>query len=355
MTDGEGRRDARGDLGPRLLRYLRAELQRSDIGLVEPLTPLAGGFDTEIFAFRLSGAVPALSGPLILRMLSRHHDPLRALRERAIQNAVAGMGFPAPRVPLASADPEILGGAFLVMERRAGRPLLAAQRLGIARLLVETQLRLHALDPDVLLGALEREVPGSSALVTLDGHLGQLEARIGRRALDGLGPAMRWLQDHRPGPGGTRAICHGDFHPQNLLSAGGEVTAVLDWPNVVVADPAYDVAATCVILGLTPLEVLSVRRPLRWLAEAGRRLVLALYLGGYRRRRPLEATGFAYYEALACMRGLVRVGESRIAVPDGAAAAPANPLDASSFGDRLGARFAARTGIRPVLPAKGAR
>jgi hypothetical protein len=95
-----------------------------------------------------------------------------------------------------------------------------------------------------------------------------------------------------------------------------------------------------------------MRRSLRWLVEAGRRLLLARYLARYRGRRPFDVASLAYYEALACMRGLVRVAESRSAMPG--AAAPANPLDASSFGDRLAARFAALTGIRPVLGATGA-
>lgn len=331
------------DLGPRLLEYLRAAFRSPRVDFAEPLVPVSGGFDTEIFAFRLSGTAPALSGPLVLRVLAPHHDPLRALREHATQNAVADLGFPAPRAPLASADPRILGGAFLVMERRPGRPLLAARCLGIAALLVETHLRLHTLDPAALLGALEAAVPGSSALVSVDGHLGQLEARIGRN-LRGLAPAMRWLLDHRPDPGGARAICHGDFHPQNLLFDGREITAVLDWPNVLVTDPAYDVAATRVILEQTPLEILPVSRPLRWAVAAGRRLLVALYLRGYRRRRPLDARAFAYYEALACMRGLVRAAEHRVG-----ARAAANPLDASSLGDRLAARFAKLTGIRPGL------
>jgi aminoglycoside phosphotransferase (APT) family kinase protein len=353
---GDTRSDARGDVGPRLLRYLRAELRRPDLDLAEPVTPLSGGFDTSIFAFRLSGAVPALAGPLILRVLASHHDPRRALRERATQNAVASMGFPAPRVPLASADATILGGAFLVMERRPGQPLLAARPLDIARLLVETQLQLHALDPDVLLGALEREGPGTGALVTLDGHLGQIEKRIHRRTLDGLRSAMRWLQDNRPAGGETCAICHGDFHPQNLLVEGGTVTAVLDWPNVLVADPAYDVATTRVILGCAPLELLPIRPLRRWLMRAGLRLLLARYLGGYRRQRPLDPAGLAYYEALACMRGLVRTAESRTAAAgEGGPPTPVNPLDASSFGDRLAARFAGLTGIAPALPAVGGR
>ena len=112
----------REDLEPRLLEYLRAALECPRVDYAEPLVPVSRGFDTEIFAFRLTGATPALSGPLVLRVLPPHHEPLRALRERATQNAVADMGFPAPRAPLASADPGILGGAFLVMERRPGRP-----------------------------------------------------------------------------------------------------------------------------------------------------------------------------------------------------------------------------------------
>jgi aminoglycoside phosphotransferase (APT) family kinase protein len=257
-------------------------------------------------------------------------------------------------VHFACADPEILGGAFLIMERRPGWPLLAARRLGISRLLVETQLRLHALDPDVLLEALEREVRGSSALVMLDGHLEQLQARVDRHTLDGLRPAMSWLRDHCPPPGGVRAICHGDFHPQNLLCDGRDITAVLDWPNVLVTDPAYDVAATRMILALAPLGILPMNPPRRWLLETLRRFLLALYLRGYRRRGSVDASVFAYYEAVACMRGLVRVSEARLTGAGGVVREPDHALDASSFGDRLGARFARLTGIRPVLPGRGA-
>src|SRR2546425_11466607 len=110
----------------RLLEHLRAELREPGLGYAELLTPIAGGYDTRIFAFRLSGAPEPFSIPLILRVLGSQHPPARALSERATQNAVVGLGYPAPRVLLASPDPTILGGAFLVMERLAGRPLLVA-------------------------------------------------------------------------------------------------------------------------------------------------------------------------------------------------------------------------------------
>lgn len=57
----------------------------------------------------------------------------------------------------------------------------------------------------------------------------------------------------------------------------------------------------------------------------------------------------AYYEAASCMRLLVRVAEHRLSAA--AEAVAPGPLDASSFGERLCARFARITGIAPRLPA----
>src|SRR5881296_1582875 len=315
----------------RLLEHLRAELREPGLGYAELLTPITGGYDTRIFAFRLSGAPEPFSIPLILRVLGSQHPPARALSERATQNAVAGLGYPAPRVLLASPDPTILGGAFLVMERLAGRPLLDAQRLGVASVLVEMQLRLHALDAEVLLLALDREGQTSSAA--------------------GEPPISRELvafSDHRPVGERRRVICHGDFHPQNILMADGRVTGVIDWPNVIVADPAFDVASTRVILGLVPVGLLGVPPALCGLVEIARRILVARYLHGYRRRQPLDAARLAYHEALACMRGLVRTAEARLA-PTGESGL--NPLDGSLFGERLAARFARITGVTPRLPA----
>jgi aminoglycoside phosphotransferase (APT) family kinase protein len=345
------------ELAQPLLEHLRTVLHEPGLGYAEPLTPITGGYDTRTFAFRLSGAPKPFSIPLILRVLGSQYPPARALSECATQNAVAGLGYPAPRVLLASPDPTTLGGAFLVMERLAGRSLLDARWLGIASVLVEMQLRLHALDPEVLFQALDREgqawsqaggPPISRQVVTFEGHLARLEGRVARGGLRGLDKAMAWLSDHRPTGERRRVICHGDFHPQNILTMGGRVTGVIDWPNVIVADPAFDVASTRVILDLVPLGLLGVPPALRGLVDIARRIIVARYVGGYRRRQPLDPARLAYHEALVCMRGLVRTAEARLA-PIGASGL--NPLDASVFGERLGARFAHITGITPSLPA----
>ncbi|MGH7396902.1 MAG: phosphotransferase, partial [Candidatus Rokuibacteriota bacterium] len=245
-----------------------------------------------MFAFCLSAAPAAWSGPLILRVLSPTQDPQRALRERATQNALAALGYPVPRVLAACADRGPLGAGFLVMERAPGRPLLDSRRPGVGRVLAETHARLHALNPEALLRALDDE--GRAAgwgfdrdTVSYEGHLAALDRRIRQAGLAGLSAAMRWVSERRAGPAAPRVICHGDFHPQNLLAVEGQVTAVLDWPNVVVAEPEYDVASTRVILTLAPVELFPVPARLRPVVAALRPILTARYLATYRRARRL--------------------------------------------------------------------
>jgi aminoglycoside phosphotransferase (APT) family kinase protein len=333
----------------RLVEYLSAALDGARIGLAEPPAPVSGGFDTEIYTFRLVGAPPALSGPLILRVLSPQYDGRRALRERAIQNALADQGYPAPRAPLASADPSILGAGFLIMERLPGRPLLEVRRLGMAGVLVRAQRRLHALDPAPVLKALEAAVPGGSQEHTVEGQLAQYERRIVRGALLGLAPALGWLRANRPTVEGPPVVCHGDFHPQNLLvDERRELTGVLDWPNALIAERACDVASTAVILRHAPVEIAGVPRSMRWLIRAARLALVRRFMAGHRRATPLHGPSLRYYEALGCMRGFLRVAEQRVQAAR--AGTPLGRLDASRFGEHLARRFARLTGVRPALP-----
>jgi aminoglycoside phosphotransferase (APT) family kinase protein len=338
------------NVASRLLAYLRAELARPDLAYGETPVAITGGYDTRVFSFRLTapGTLPPVwTEPLILRLLGPQHDPRRALHEQAIQNAVAEMGYPAPRALVASADMETLGGGFVIMERLPGRPMLEERWTGLGSVLVEMQSRLHALDARRLLDALDRV--GASGDATFDGFLRRLGGRVTGRGLDGLGRGIDWLTEHRPAPPERPVICHGDFHPLNILTSDGTVTGVLDWPNVLVADPACDVATTLTILRLVPLSLVGMPAPARLVVGMARRLVVARYLTAYQRRRPLDRRALAYYEAASAMRQLVRVGACRLAAAAGEAAL--TPLDASDFGERLCARFVRITGVTVSVPA----
>jgi aminoglycoside phosphotransferase (APT) family kinase protein len=88
-----------------------------------PPRRLTGGFDAAIFALDLAEAPAALSRPLALRLFAPADNPERARRESAVQSALADLGYPAPRALLAETERTVLGGAFILMERLAGRVL----------------------------------------------------------------------------------------------------------------------------------------------------------------------------------------------------------------------------------------
>ena len=270
------------------------------------------------------------------------------LRERATQNALAELGYPAPRVLLAVTDESALGGPFLVMERLPGSVLTKARLINMSRVLVDLQLRLHALTPEPLLRAFDREGV-SREVATFDGTLARLEQRVAGASLSGLVPAMRWLREHRRRDEGRPVICHGDFHPQNILMLGNVVAGVLDWPNAIVAEPEFDVAATSVILRFVPVQLAAIPAPVRWLAAIGQPILAARYLSGYRRRRPLDPDRLRYYEVANCMRALVRIGESRC-YQSGPGRPSIDPLDTPLFTARLTAHIARVTGVVAMLP-----
>ena len=323
-----------------LVAHLRGVLGEPGLELAEPPVPLTGGFDTEIHAVRLRGAPAGFAAPLVLRVLRAHHDPAMVMREQAIQNTLADQGYPAARVLHAALDPAPLGAAFLLMERLPGTPLISTRPVGMDRLLLEAQLRLHALDPAPIARAL-------GDAVTFEGYLASLGRRVARAGLTGLTELMRWLHEQRPPPQAPPVICHGDLHPQNVLVQGGRVSGVLDWPNAVIADAAFDVASTHSILRFVPVGLASMPRALRWLARVGQPILAARYLRGYRRRRPIDSGRLAYYEVAAVMRALVRAGESRGRAAGGP---PPTALDRSAYADRLLAHAAGITGLAASLP-----
>lgn len=351
--------DSAAAIAPGLLAFLRESLNDPAVDYLEPPTPIAGGFETAIYTFRLRNNA-TLPSPLVLRVFRAHEDPIRAAYEKAVHKAIAGMRYPVPSVHLASADTSVLGGGFVIMDRVAGSPLLEdflrlrtflRLRAGffgfVARTLASLQLRLHALDSSQLEAALAAEgvpaiaEPGriSQRALTYAGQLDLLDYRIGSAQLDGLRPGLAWLRERQPAPG-ERVICHGDFHPLNIMSLDGGVTGVIDWPLVTIADAAFDVGSTMMLLNLAPSSAPAFVR----------RSTASRYLKAYRKQRPLEQSAIGYYEAYRCLRSLTWAGESRQAEAGVIADCGDNPWHPPEVAARLTGRFAKISGVTVSLP-----
>ena len=314
------------EIAERLLIYLRGVSGQPKLDYARPPRAITGGFDTRIFGFRLTGAPTELSIPLILRLYAGDDDPLRGRWESIVQSTVFSLGYPAPRVLLESIESDALGGAFLVMERLPGTPILGASTpvklllqipwllTSLPRILAEQQARLHSFDPEKLTEAVDAAgLPQhgvaaagvSRRMLSTDGQLDQIQQRIESLNVDGLRPALQWLLENRPGEPHENVICHGDFHPLNVLMKNGSVTGVVDWAMTVVGDPAFDVAGTRVLLGLAPMSMPTV---IDSLASHLRPILVRRYTEAYERIRSLDHERLAYYEALRCLMELSSIG-----------------------------------------------
>jgi aminoglycoside phosphotransferase (APT) family kinase protein len=243
-----------------------------------------------------------------------------------VQNALAELGYPAPRAFAAEARAEPLGGPFLIMERLAGRTLgwefeglsikgfgqtlnllrrLPRVRRELLRLWDEAQTRLHALPVSGFVERVERAgIAGED--FTFDSFFASQRASVEELGLSGLRPLVDWLMAHRPRRSNA-VICHGDFQPFNVLAEDGRLTGVIDWVKAIIADPALDYGAMTAILATVPLRV-----------PAGLHRVLRAVMNDLARAhshrfRSLPESGVAlrYYQIFNCLVQLVTVGKNR--------------------------------------------
>jgi aminoglycoside phosphotransferase (APT) family kinase protein len=341
------------DIMDALLSHLRAAFTNEALAYAEQPSQITGGFDTTIYSFRLSGASGEWSRPLILRLFRPDTEPERPRFERAVHNAVASLGYPAPRVLHMHEQLDPLGGAFLIVERMPGRIMLDLffrpnrRWFSLDRITARMHARLHSLDA----ATFERAVLADG--VSLDQldvsrNLEWQREYLERLELPGFPNAIRWLEQSAPAAPERRSILHGDFHPLNILMDRGEVSGVIDWPWASIGDPAFDVGATIAIFSHGPLDVPGfVRPPIDWF----RRRFVADYLREYQKQRPLDMDAVRYYEALRCFGFMAEGGEHLLAK----AGRLDLPIKPNPFGDRrqlegIARRFEEITGVKVELP-----
>lgn len=283
------------EVAQNLIEHLRSRLGNRSLTYLSPPVPIQKGFETSIYRFQLTKASEELSTPLILRIYPSRYHPSRAIFEMIVQNAAADMDYPAPRVYLACTDISVLGGAFIVMELMLGEPMMTAPLRTISKMLAEAHVRLHMIDPTGLVDALGLKGIRRDRYSLL-GHLSWIREEIGPERREWLEEGLDWILRNVPPEPERLSICHGDFHPLNILMDQGKISGVLDWSGFLVADPAYDVASTKVIIEIAATSILKDFD----FYQMSRR-----YINYYRRKIILEERNLEYYEALRCHRALL--------------------------------------------------
>jgi aminoglycoside phosphotransferase (APT) family kinase protein len=305
--------------------------------------PIGDGFDSFIHAIALQGEVlpEGWHGPLVARLLPSPDRAPQAHREADVQGWAATAGYPAPRV-LAVIDPD--GGLGLptqVMERAPGTTLVQAmtRRPWQIRRLVDRLAglarQLHALPVDGWPGP-----SGPTGLVDQRLGLPRLAAaRLGSPVLDAaLGRAEEVAAGAMRGP---HVVCHGDFHPLNVVVDGPQA-AVIDWSDAGLGPREADVARTALLFNVAAVAASSraERMALTWLGPRLERWYRSSYGGG----APLDQDLMIRWEVLHLVHATAQIEMLAAGGFDGQTSADASrlPPDLSDFlAGRLAAALAA--------------
>jgi len=270
-----------------LLNYLREKLQNPVLNYATPPTRFGQGQENYTYRFELKEAPPNIPKHLVLR-LYREMNRGFALKERTMQNILVENNFPAAKVHFACIELEPLGGEFIVMDFIHGKTMFeVVPPKNLPKMLAETHVALHKIDPTSLIERLKSTMVPK---VWYDGTV-FVDMFIESKNIGWLKPAVRWIRQNEPTER-RQALCHGDFHPLNILVDNGKVSGVLDWPVSRIGEPEWDVAATSIICSCVGQLVVP---EFDWLS------ITDLYVDSYKHLAKLDSGKFEYYEAVNCI------------------------------------------------------
>lgn len=285
--------------------FLAGHLCIPTVSFAEPPVPVLHGWDTYLYFFRLDAASGALAPewtrPLVLRLYAAPDQWERAHEEVAIQRFVVDRGFPAPR-PLALGDAAgPFGLPFMIMERLPGRTMIDHIGFNPTRVpktfagMAALHAQLHRLPVDGW-----PLTDDGSPLV--DRFLELLRADAERLGVHDADSALDWLQQQRSTViPEERSLCHGDFHPLNILVESADRMSVVDWGLAMVGDRHSDVANALALVRLVPTGSIGGRAQ-QAVAGVLRRWAARRYLAAYRALLPLDDARLRYWETFHAVR-----------------------------------------------------
>ncbi len=303
MTNAAMRAALQGYIG-------RAFPDRPD-AVVHDLVSISVGWESDVYAFDLEWGPAAARRrqALVLRIYPGADACTKSGREFHGMQRLHAAGYPVPRVLALERDASPFGKPFVIMERVAGESLwphlfrsAEPRQSRLLDLFCALFVRLHRLDWRPFAVA---EPPGHASYpdnpyAFVDGWLALVRATTARFSLADADVLLDWLAARRDRvPCRRPAPVHWDFHPANVLLAADGSATVIDWTQIELSDPRFDLAWTLVLVGAA--EGWSWRERI---------------LAGYTRLAGAAPEELDWFEAAACGKRLFSVAVSLTAGPE---------------------------------------
>jgi aminoglycoside phosphotransferase (APT) family kinase protein len=253
---------------------------------------LKGGFATTIYRFQLQGTSDELVEPLVLRLFPSNIAE-KARLESHIQNALASVGYPTPKVYFTCMDETVLGSCFTVMEFLHGKKVLDFPIEKMTEINTKAILQLHSINAIAVLEALELYGYRREDF-SFDSQFQGFIKSVKEKEYDWLLEGIKWIEKNRLEESERFVVCHGDLNVTNILIEDGRVSGVLDWGNFLLGEPEYDLG-TLVFLQKVTVPVLIPE--IDW-------SVFDRWIDYYQSKPPLDLERVDFYSTFRCLRAI---------------------------------------------------
>lgn len=225
------------ELSRRLQPLIERDCGRGSV--IVGLSPMEEGHAGLTFGFDVVAPSGAVLGSYVLKIAPvgvTRRGNTDVYRQAPLLRALKTTGVPVPAIPWASADEELLGTPFIVMEKLPGRMFLVwdphpqfARDAAAVHTVWEQTARLlaqfHRVDAGVLLRDWEAPRSLTQELAVWPNVLKHAEDPAWLAAGTALGQALRATAPSAVSMG----LVHGDYQPGNVLFEAGRITGVIDW------------------------------------------------------------------------------------------------------------------------------
>jgi aminoglycoside phosphotransferase (APT) family kinase protein len=224
---------------------------------IHNLKAINQGWESVIYAFDMAPRGNLQHGNLILRIYPGVDAYQKSLREFIGMQRLYQVGYPVPIVYSLERDDSPFGKPFIIMERIEGEmlwPVLDRSSLEVATVLVTKMcallVQLHSLNWREFVPE-EEQSNLEDPYASIDHFLSSLLAMTEPfPILKAFLPVFEWLKTWRDSVPCTRpAPVHWDFHPGNLILQPDGNLKVIDWTQIQVSDPRFDLGWTLLLAG----------------------------------------------------------------------------------------------------------
>ena len=242
------------DIAKKLESFLAGQAGQSGLAVTE-FRELVAGWSRQTYLAAIQTAAEPAPQRIVIQVEKAGGVIVGSSVARDVQvlRVLAAAGLPVPQPMSASADPEVLGGPFMVTQFLPGRSFDMSnaehretlrnhwqRQTALPWAILDALVAVHASPVDELLFLPSAASGEATALYELERcRMLAQDARVGHEPVVAL--ALHWLERHQP-EAGALTLVHGDFHMRNLLIDGERVSGIVDWEVARLSNPLFDLA-----------------------------------------------------------------------------------------------------------------